>query len=149
MLKHKMIADYEKLIYTDEMLRETWVRQIDHFVSLIDGGWTNSEVVDLIRFISGSKYGAILFPGSSVGRLLISKPQNGRLNYQQTLDVTVDIADKSIVMTYTNFDLIESLDDHRTSIEWQKTVENGNLLRSFLEFVEWNKLWFPSLQGKS
>lgn len=142
MLKHEMIADYEQLTYTGKMLRENWVRQIDHFLSLIEGGWTNSEVVELIRFISESKYGETLFPDSSLGTLLISKPQNGRLNYQQTLEVAVNNSEGKMYLIYTNFDLINSIDEYKNSIEWCKEVEEGNLKRDFFEFVAWNKSWF-------
>ena len=137
-----MKADYEQLTYTEKMLRETWVRQIEHFLSLIEGGWTNSEVVELIRFISENKYGEMLFPGSSLGRLLISKPQSGKLNYQQTLEVAVNHSNGKILMTYTNFDLIDNFDEYKNAIEWHKEVTDRNLIYDFLEFVEWNKSWF-------
>ena len=60
--KHKMIAGFEQLTYTSEMLREAWDNQVENFHLLINGGWANKHVLDLINYIRTTEYANKLFP---------------------------------------------------------------------------------------
>jgi hypothetical protein len=141
MEKHRMIADFEQLTYTPEMLRKEWDKQVEHFKSLIAGGWTNKDVVELIEYIRHANYADKFFPGSSIGTLLISKPKNGKLNYQQTLAISVDNQTKQTILQYTDYDTIEREEDWEKSLLWKIESSEGQLKDKFEEFMKWNKAW--------
>lgn len=140
--KHKMIADFEQLIYTPEMLRKEWGKFPAHFKGLISGGWTNMSVVNLIEYILLTKYADQFFPGSSIGTLLISKPKKGKLNYQQTLAVSVDNLTNKISLQYSNWDTIDKSEDSEKAILWRKDCSEDQLIEAFEEFIKWNKSWY-------
>ncbi len=139
--KHKMIAGFEQLTYTSEMLREVWDNQVKHFNMLITGGWTNKHVLELINYIRTTKYADMFFPGSSLGTLLISKPKNGRLNYQQTLAISVDKENDKIELKYSDWDTIDNQDEWQKAILWRGECKGDKLKDKFLEFIEWNENW--------
>jgi hypothetical protein len=139
--KHRMIADFEQLTYTPEMLRKEWDKQVDHFESLIASGWTNKGVVDLIEYIRHTNYAETFFPGSSIGTLLISKPEDGKLNYQQTLAISVDNQTNKIFLEYTDWDTIDKEEDWKRTVLWSAECLEGQLEDKFKEFIEWNKKW--------
>ncbi len=49
--------------------------------------WDVKPVKYIVRHICDSDYSKRLFPGSSLMRLLISKPENGKLNFTNTLRI--------------------------------------------------------------
>jgi hypothetical protein len=137
--KHKMIADFEQLTYTPEMLREVWDNKVKSFQDLISGGWTNEYVLDFINYIRTTEYANIFFPGSSLGTLLISKPTNGKLNYQQTLAISVE--NEKIKLKYSDWDAIDTPDDWKKTVLWIAECHGRELKVKFLEFIEWNTNW--------
>lgn len=139
--KHKMIADFEQLTYTPEMLRQVWDESADHFKSFIHSGWTNKAVIDLIEYIRQTPYADKFFPGSSIGTLLISKPKNGKLNYQQTLAVSVDNQTNRIFLKYSDWDTIDRQEDWEKTILWTAECSTEDLKDKFEEFIKWNKNW--------
>jgi hypothetical protein len=139
--KHKMIADFEQLTYSPEMLREVWNNQEEQFKGLISAGWTNERVLHLIEYIRKSKYAAELFPGSSMGTLLISKPRHGQLNYQQTLAVSFDNQKNNFIMKYSDWDIIDNQDEWEKSILWKVECNGEELKNKFDEFIMWNTNW--------
>jgi hypothetical protein len=136
-----MIADFEQLTYTSEMLKEVWDNLVERFNLLIKGGRTNKHVLDLINYIRTTDYANKFFPGSSLGTLLISKPINGRLNYQQTLEISVDKAKDNIQLKYSDYDAIDNRDDWQKAILWTAECQGDKLKDKFLEFIEWNENW--------
>ena len=140
--KHKMIADFEQLTYTPEMLQNVWVKFADSFQLLINGGWTNNNVLDLIKYIIDKGYSNKFFPGSSMGTLLISKPKNGKLNYQQTLRISVDNVTNKVLLSYSDWDIIEKKEDWKKTIIWTAECSAEQLKEKFEEFIKWNKGWY-------
>lgn len=139
--KHKMIADFEQLTYSPEMLREVWNNQGHQFKGLISAGWTNEKVLQLIDHIRKTKYAAELFPGSSMGALLLSKPRRGKLNYQQTLTVSFDNQRNKFIMKYSDWDIIDNKDEWEKSILWEAECIGEELTNKFDEFIAWNTNW--------
>lgn len=144
--RHKMIADFEQLTYNDEMLKECWDEQIISFESLVAAGWTDTRILDFINYLRKTSYASVLFPGSSMGNLLISKPKNGKLNYQQTLAIKFDRSTDLFLMEYSDWDLIDSRDDTKKAIQWNIKCSGIELAQRFQEFAEWNKNWFLNKQ---
>ena len=139
--KHKMIADFEQLTYTPEMLRREWDKQVNYFRSLIAGGWTNKAVVDLIEYIRNTHRAGIFFPGISLGTLLISKPENGKLNYQRTLAISVNSQTNKIYLTYTDWDTIDKQEEWERTVLWSAECSEEQLQDKFAEFLKWNEKW--------
>lgn len=140
MQKHPTNSYHEKLIYSPEMIQSEWGNMSDRFVDLIKGGWANEKVLDLIEHIKKSNYSSEFYPGSSMGRLLISKPKNGKLNYQRTLSVETKMHQKEIVLEYSDWDIIK--DKSENPILWRTECLPENLIEKFEEFIKWNKNWF-------
>lgn len=136
-----MIADFEQLTYTPEMLRKEWDKYVGHFKNLISGGWTNKGVINLIEYIRKKNHADNFFPGSSLGTLLISKPKNGKLNYQQTLAVSVDKLTNKISLSYSDWDTIDKQEDWKSAILWTAECSEEQLVFKFEEFAKWNKKW--------
>ena len=138
--KHEMTADFEQLTYTKEMLKECWEKQIDSFKLLVNAGWTDNRILDFIYYMTTTSYSSVLFPGSSLGTLLISKPKDGKLNYQQTLAIKYDNTTDLFTMEYSDWDLIESADDTK-KIQWNIKCSGIELGQRFQDFLAWNKDW--------
>lgn len=136
-----MIADFEKVIYTAEQLRQCWDQQIDNFTSLAKAGWTNDSIIDFINYINTTIYKTTLFPGSSLGTLLISKPKNGYLNYQQTLSISFDKTSGLFTMQYSDWDVISSSADSDKAILWAIKCPGIELEQKFQDFLDWQKNW--------
>ncbi|MAL58552.1 MAG: hypothetical protein CMC14_00740 [Flavobacteriaceae bacterium] len=139
MQKHPINAYHEKLTYSPEMLYSEWNKIAERFADLIKGGWANETVLDLIDHIKNSKYSSEFYPGSSLGRLLISKPENGKLNYQRTLSVETKMNEKEIVLEYSDWDTIN--DKSENPVLWRTECQPENLIEKFDEFIKWNKNW--------
>ncbi|MBK9726529.1 MAG: hypothetical protein IPO86_00260 [Saprospiraceae bacterium] len=139
--KHKLFADFEMLTYTPEMLREEWKKSIEYFKSKVKGGWANESIINLVRYIISKEYDDKFFPGSSLGRLLISKPKDGILNYQQTLTISTDQETNKIKFEYSDWDTIEDKKDFEKSIIWSCECLDSQLQEKFEEFISWNKNW--------
>tara|TARA_R100000935_G_C2713494_1_gene115035 strand:+ start:63 stop:485 length:423 start_codon:yes stop_codon:yes gene_type:complete len=139
MEKHPTNAYHEKLIYSTDILQLEWNKMSNRFVDLIKGGWANEKVLDLIEHIKNSKYSSEFYPGSSLGRLLISKPENGKLNFQRTLTVETKMNKKEIVLEYSDWDAIK--DKSENPVLWRNECQPENLIEKFNEFIKWNKNW--------
>lgn len=48
--KHQMIADFEKVPYTPEMLAECWHKQINNLELLVKARWAKVSILDFIHF---------------------------------------------------------------------------------------------------
>ncbi len=136
-----MKAEFEQLTYTKEMLKEIWEKQIEKFKLLIDGGWTEKKILDFINYLNSTSYSSVLFPGSSLGTLLISKPKCGRLNYQQTLSIKYENLTNLFIMEYTVWDLIDSDDKTKKEIRWNIKCTGIELIPRFHDFLAWNEEW--------
>jgi hypothetical protein len=139
--KHKMTADFEKAFYSRDMLKHCWDEQLEYFTTLTKSGWTHFSILDFIRYIQTTIYATILFPGSSLGTLLISKPKDGYLNYQQTLAISFDRTTELFTLQYSDWDLIESADDSAKAILWTVKCPGIELGQKFLDFLKWKKNW--------
>lgn len=139
--KHKLFADFEMLTYTPEMLREEWKKSIEHFKSIVKGGWANESIINLVTYIITKEYDDKFFPGSSLGTLLISKPKDGILNYQQTLTISTERETNKIKFKYSDWDTIEDKKDFEKSIIWSCECLDSQLQEKFEEFISWNKNW--------
>lgn len=136
-----MIAGFEQLIYTPEMLEKEWENIVCRFEDLIEGGWANEAVLNLIKYIRKTQYSKLLFPGSSLGTLLISKPRNGKLNYQQTLSISDQGSKNKIKLNYSDWDIINKEEDAERAILWNEEINNEELIDKFEEFMNWNRNW--------
>lgn len=140
--KHKMIADFEKIMYTADMLKQCWDDQVDNFTTLANAGWTNYSLVDFLRYIKTTIYYTLLFPGSSLGTLLISRPdKDGYLNYQQTLSISFDNASGLFTLQYSDWDVIDSADEWHKAILWSVKCTGADLGQKFQDFLMWQKKW--------
>ena len=140
-LKHEMTADFEKVKYDPDMLKQCWDEQIDNFTTLAKAGWTHISIIDFIHYIQTTNYNTTLFPGSSLGKLLISKPKDGYLNYQQTLSIDFDKTTGLFIMKYSDWDTINSADDYQKAILWTVKCPGIELVQKFQDFLKWQKNW--------
>ncbi|WP_276371483.1 hypothetical protein [Chryseolinea sp. H1M3-3] len=114
--KHEMSADFEKLIYDAPMLRDVWQKTQSAAKELVDAGWTSHHIFNFVAWINRNAYSSVLFPGFSLGKLLISKPTNGKLNYQQTLAVWYDKRTDLFTLQYSAWDQIDSQEESERAI---------------------------------
>lgn len=140
-LKHEMIADFEKVKHTPEMLKQCWEEQVASFAALANIGWVHFAIVDFINYVRTTVYETTLFPGSSLGTLLISKPNDGFLNYQQTLSISFDNTTGLFTMKYSDWDTIDSKDDFEKAILWTVKCSGIELGQKFQDFLDWQKNW--------
>ena len=139
--KHKMTADFEQLTYDNEMLKTAWKQSLYSADKLVKANWTSHHLLSFIEWINGNSYTGILFPGFSLGTLLISKPKNGKLNYQQTLAIKYDNQTDLFTMEYSDWDLIESKEESEKAIKWTLKCPGIDLGRHFIEFLNWKQNW--------
>jgi hypothetical protein len=142
--KHELSADFEKLTYTPDMLHDWWKKFYISYQYLLPGGFTSQEIVDLVKYISESNFSYQLFCGSSLGRLLISKPRQGKLNYQQTLSIEKEWNSNVIKLTYDDRDILNKGDNTSNAILWTTECSGEQLFDKFNEFISWNKSWFSA-----
>lgn len=142
--KHKLIGDFELQTFTPEMLQAEWDALPSRFLKLVSGGWTDISIINLIEYIRLSGYAKTLFPGTSSGTLLISKPRAGILNYQQTLSIFFIKETKSYVFEYSDWDKVDSLEKSVEAIKWSADCLAEQLIDKFKAFVIWNNNWFKS-----
>ncbi|MGV7105755.1 hypothetical protein [Flavobacterium sp. U410] len=121
------------------MLHSEWSKIEERFTDLIKGGWANEKVLDLIEYIKSSKYSTEFYPDSSLGRLLISKLENGKLNYHRTLTVKTKMNQKEIILEYSDWNVIK--DKSENPVLWKAECQPRNLIEKFNEFIKWNKNW--------
>ncbi len=136
-----MIADFEQLTYSSEMLRKEWINAIDSFKMIINGGWMDESILGFIDYILKTDYADRFFPGSSLGTLLMSKPEKGSLNYQRTLAISFDRQTSIFKMSYSDLDTIENEDDDSKAVIWTTECSGNDLQLKFEEFMKWNKNW--------
>ncbi len=137
-----MIAEFEKLMYNSEMLKNSWKNQLDLFEKLNKSKISDYQFTNFIDWILRTRYSEELFAGSSMWRLLISKPNpNGKLNYQQTLKIEFDNGTGLYEMEYSDWDTISDKDDYKKAILWTRKSTGIELVNNFLEFINWNKNW--------
>ena len=139
MQKHPTIGLKENLSYTSEMLKSEWTIISGRFKLLIEGKRATEKVMELIEYIENSKYSTELYPGSSLGRLLISKPEGGKLNYQRTLSIDTSPFRKRILLEYSDWDTVQ--DRSENPVLWRVECEPENLIDTFEGFIKWNKNW--------
>lgn len=137
-----MAADFERERHTPEMLHAYWEKFYDSYNNLRHSGFTVPEIIELVATIRDTKYSYLLFPGSSMGRLLISKPNiDGQLNYQQTLTINKVWNSNMIEMKYDDWNLLNPGDKTQNSTLWSVNCEGKELNTKFEEFISWNKHW--------
>lgn len=136
-----MTADFEQLIYNGEMLKNSWKNQMKHFEKFASNGTVDKGVIDFITWILTTNNSEKLFAGSSMWNLLISKPKNKKLNYQQTLKIQFDNRTSLYEMEYSDWDSIDKEDDYEKAIIWKTKCIGIELPIKFLEFIKWNKNW--------
>jgi len=139
--KHIMTADFEQQTYDSDKLKESWKQSLNSADRLVEGNWTSHHLRSFIEWINGNAYSGIFFPGFSLGTLLISKPTNGKLNYQQTLSIKYDNQTDLFTMEYSDWDLIDSADESEKAIMWTLKCPGIDLGRHFMEFINWKQNW--------
>jgi hypothetical protein len=139
--KNTMTADFEKLTYDSEMLKEVWSQNLITANKLVEAKWTSPYLLPFIEWINGTIYSGIFFSGFSLGNLLISKPIFGKLNYQQTLSIKYDNQTDLFTMEYSDWDLINSTEEYNEAIIWTLKCPGNELGRHFIDFLKWNKNW--------
>ena len=139
--KHDMVADFEKLIYDAAMLKDVWRKTQNTAKELVDAEWTSHHILTFIDWINENVYSSLLFPGFSLGKLLISKPKSGKLSYQQTLSISYDNRTELFTMQYSDWDQIDSRDDFEKATQWTAKCPGADLCWHFLEFLKWKKNW--------
>lgn len=141
--KREMISEFEKLTYDSQMLKNSWENQLVIFEKLKNSKITNYGFTNFINWILKTDYSNELFAGSSMWRLLISKPTNDRkLNYQQTLKIEFDNRTSLYLMEYSDWNTINNPEEYKKAILWKRKCTAIELISIFLEFIKWNKHWF-------
>ena len=138
--KHPLSESEENAICTADFLQKQWREISRSLESCIPGQWSNQAMVDLANYISNSKTSQSLYPGISMGTLLISKPVNQKLNFQKTLAISY-LKNGKNHLSYTDYNVIENKDDWKKTILWEKECDEKNLEKTFLEFITWKKNW--------
>lgn len=134
-----MIAEFEKLTYDSEMLKSSWKNQLIIFEKLNKSKIADYGFTNFIDWILRTGYSNELFAGSSMWRLLISKPTiDGKLNYQQTLKIEFDNATSLYSMEYSDWNTIDSSEEYEKAIIWKRKCTKLELITNFLEFIKWN-----------
>lgn len=141
--KKEMTADFEQLTYTSEMLKNSWKEQLVIFENLSKTRITEYGLSNFIDWIIRTAYySERLYAGSSMWRLLIRMPKpNGKLNYQQTLEIQVDSKTSLYTMKYSDWDIIDNRDDYEKAVVWKTKCTQIELINKFIEFIHWNKDW--------
>lgn len=141
--KKEMTADFEQLTYTSEMLKDSWKKQLAVFKNLGKTRIAEYGISNFIDWILLNKYySERLFVSSSMWRLLISMPKpDGKLNYQQTLEIQVDPKTLLFTMEYSDWDSIDTKNDYEKAIIWKRKCTKLELITRFIEFINWNKDW--------
>ena len=139
--KNQMTADFEQLTYTAKLLKDSWEDKHTYFKLFASHGTVDHGMTDFISWIIQTNHSERLFAGSSMYRLLISKPKNGKLNYQQTLSISFDKPTGLYTMQYSDWDTIDHEKDYKDAIQWKSKCTGIELAARFLEFLEWNKSW--------
>ena len=115
--KKQMTADFEQLTYNGEMLKDSWKAQRELFQKLKTSKTPQYGMVSFIDwFLMFDWYSTKLFAGSSMWRLLMSKPDpNGKLNYQQTLTISWNYKTLMYILEYSDWDIIDHKEIGRAS----------------------------------
>lgn len=133
-----MVTNFDNTIFTAEMLKHEWLRCTERIEALLYAGWTLKEIWNLSNYIYESSFAFILYPGTSMGKLLISKPIDGKLNYNQTLSIIPDVESNKIYIKYYKYKDNNILEKE---ILWRKECLENNLINRFNEFMNWNSDW--------
>jgi hypothetical protein len=136
-----MNANFEKLTYNTDMLRNSWKDQLGNFTIFASSNNADKGITDFISWIYKNNYSKNLFAGSSLFTLLINKPKNGKFNYQQTLSISFNDSTRIYEMQYSDWDTIERHEDSDNAILWEAKSNGAELPMKFLEFMNWNKNW--------
>lgn len=139
--KNHMRADLEQLTYDADKLKSVWKEISLNAKPLVEARWTSHHLLTFIDWINQNTYSGILFPGFSLGKLLISKPRNGKLNYQQTLAIAYDNQTELFRLQYSDWDTITSQDEYEKAIQWTAKCPGTDLCTNFLEFLKWKSNW--------
>ncbi len=137
-----MIADFEKLAYSGEMLSIAWDDVFKIYKQLEHSNFTTVELLELITWIKSTSLSKFLFPGMSLGRLLISKPdKQGKLNYQQTLTIAYNPKSDNYDFTYSDWDIINTKSEYQKAIIWRLACKRDHLITGMETFLEWKPEW--------
>lgn len=136
-----MLADFEQLTYDAAMLKNSWATQLNKFRIFANNGSVPIGMVYIIQSIYNSVYSEQLFAGASMFTLLISRPKNGRLNYQQTLSIKFESLTGLYNMQYSDWDLISDPSDWKKAIVWTCNCVDIEMDKNFFRFMEANKQW--------
>jgi len=141
--KKEMTAEFEQLNYDSKMLKNSWEEQHLIFQNLEKSRISEHGISDFIDWILRTEYySERLFAGSSMWRLLISMPEpNGKLNYQQTLEIEVDSKTLLYTIKYSDWDNIKDKNDYEKAVIWKTKCTKLELVTKFVEFINWNKKW--------
>ena len=138
--KHKLFGD-ELLIHTPVMLRNRWQLTLNYYKDFLENNYKPEAFVELVEYILTQDYADKLYPGTSVGNLLISKPIDGKLNFQKTLKISDRHYDNKLELRYSDLDLIDNRDDYENAILWKVDCYEYQLIKKFKEFISWKKDW--------
>jgi len=140
-LKHKTKAGFEQLEYGPLELKECWNKALEDAKMLVEPKLTSYDLLTFIEWIQNTNYSKLFFPGFSMGTLLISKPKDRKLNYQQTLSIQYYRENSMFKLSYSDWDTIERKEDREQAILWEHHCPGSALSQEFLEFIKWNKNW--------
>jgi hypothetical protein len=138
-IKHAINDERQKIHFNSQMLNEEWDNISEDFHLIVNGGWANEKMINFINYVKKSKYSSQLYPGTSLGVLLISKPENGKLNFQRTLAIDSKKNQNKVTLKYTDWDTIETEKEDPTL--WEEECDFVELEIKFEEFMKWNKYW--------
>jgi hypothetical protein len=128
-LEYKNLREGQTVVLKENGLEDYWIECLKNYEEF--EGWDVKPIKYIVRHISNSEYSRRLYPGTSMMRLLISKPTKGRLNFTQSLkiDYNQDNLKQQIRLIYTEgneekysdfCEATEGIDAFEDFIKWRK-----------------------------
>ncbi|SKC84391.1 hypothetical protein [Ohtaekwangia koreensis] len=123
-------------IVTVDKLKKEWDNVLSLYDLFINGGHNLRPIRFIIRHIIERGYNMIMFPGTSMYTLLISLPEDNKVNYNKTLRIEFDQRTENLKFRFSDWTGIDRQNaDLKKQIKWEETcqaTEGSSLLESFL-----------------
>jgi hypothetical protein len=122
-------------------LTKNWDETLKFYDDLISKNFNLRPIRFLIRHIISNNYSDKLFSGTSLYDLLISLPENDKVNFNKTLKINFNQKNQIVKFNYSQLDRFEKTKQNQTwTIECQATEINETFEYFLLLHDEWNSI---------
>jgi hypothetical protein len=112
-----------QIVNKDDLILE-WDRALNFYDDLIENNHKLRPIRFIIRHIIEKGYNKALFPGTSLYSLLISIPQDNKVNYNNTLQIQYDELRELLKFRFTDkTGLGRQPQDGKESLRWEETCQ--------------------------